>query len=265
MRYRSAVPVLLSVLICVLVSSDAWAMLNPRTGRFMQRDPAGYVDGMSQYAAFHVMHGGVDPSGMYSISRTYDRANEASQVRKQPSTGKITGKLEVDTSQCPDASTTRSDCDGNVEVSVTAKYHDIPLSGDANAARSRLKRGVFGIYRFDGTGWDPFILVEENPVKDFQDPIPSEDDFAFVKFRLADIPCSGGSISVTGDNYGDSILKLGEQPEKTGMEEVIRDRMYHIHVDVEIGCCGVVKKGNIILAKGNGNDITEVGAPVIEP
>lgn len=44
-------------------------MLNPRTGRFMQRDPAGYVDGMNQYAAFHVMHSTVDPMGLQEQKR----------------------------------------------------------------------------------------------------------------------------------------------------------------------------------------------------
>ena len=32
-------------------------------GRFLQRDPLGYPDGMNGYAAYHVMHGGVDPTG----------------------------------------------------------------------------------------------------------------------------------------------------------------------------------------------------------
>ena len=37
---------------------------SPRLGRFMQRDPLGYPDGMNTYAAYHVMRGGVDPSGL---------------------------------------------------------------------------------------------------------------------------------------------------------------------------------------------------------
>lgn len=38
--------------------------LHPRLGRFMQRDPLGYLDGMSLYGAYHLLHGGVDPTGM---------------------------------------------------------------------------------------------------------------------------------------------------------------------------------------------------------
>ncbi|MEM6259385.1 MAG: RHS repeat-associated core domain-containing protein [Planctomycetota bacterium] len=33
-------------------------------GRFLERDPLGYPDGLNSYAAYHVMWGGVDPSGL---------------------------------------------------------------------------------------------------------------------------------------------------------------------------------------------------------
>ena len=39
-------------------------MLHAALGRFVQRDPAGYVDGMSLYAYFAAMLGGVDPKGL---------------------------------------------------------------------------------------------------------------------------------------------------------------------------------------------------------
>jgi RHS repeat-associated protein len=38
-------------------------------GRFIGRDPLGYPDGPNRYAAYHVMHGGVDPSGHFVQSR----------------------------------------------------------------------------------------------------------------------------------------------------------------------------------------------------
>jgi len=39
-------------------------MLHPGLGRFVQRDPLGYVDGMSVYGYYAGMWGGVDPSGL---------------------------------------------------------------------------------------------------------------------------------------------------------------------------------------------------------
>ncbi|MEX2670938.1 MAG: RHS repeat-associated core domain-containing protein [Phycisphaeraceae bacterium] len=44
-------------------------MLHPVLGRFIQRDPLDYVDGMSVYAAYHVMGGQLDPWGLWSIMR----------------------------------------------------------------------------------------------------------------------------------------------------------------------------------------------------
>ncbi|MEM9295993.1 MAG: hypothetical protein AAGA57_09345 [Planctomycetota bacterium] len=45
----------------------------PELGRFAQRDPLGYPDGLSAYAAYHVMRGGVDPSGMQSDQWIVDK------------------------------------------------------------------------------------------------------------------------------------------------------------------------------------------------
>ena len=39
-------------------------MLDPGTGRFIQRDPLGYPDGMNTYAAYHVMSGKLDLVGL---------------------------------------------------------------------------------------------------------------------------------------------------------------------------------------------------------
>ncbi len=40
-------------------------MLHPRLARFTQRDPLGYVDGMSAYAYYAGMRAGVDPYGLF--------------------------------------------------------------------------------------------------------------------------------------------------------------------------------------------------------
>lgn len=43
--------------------------LDPLTGRFLTRDPLGYPDGFNAYAAYHVMLGGLDPSGMDTLHK----------------------------------------------------------------------------------------------------------------------------------------------------------------------------------------------------
>ncbi len=40
---------------------------HPTLGRFINRDPAGYVDGSSLYTAYFAQSGGMDPSGLYSM------------------------------------------------------------------------------------------------------------------------------------------------------------------------------------------------------
>ena len=43
-------------------------VLHPTLGRFLQRDPLGYPDGLNAYAASHVMRDGVDPTGLAYFS-----------------------------------------------------------------------------------------------------------------------------------------------------------------------------------------------------
>lgn len=54
---------ILTGLVCLLGSGHAAAMYDPGAGRFLQRDPSGYPDGLNSYGAYHVQRGGVDPSG----------------------------------------------------------------------------------------------------------------------------------------------------------------------------------------------------------
>lgn len=55
---------ILAGLVCLLASDYASAMYDPGVGRFLQRDPSGYPDGMNSYGAYHVMRGGGDPTGL---------------------------------------------------------------------------------------------------------------------------------------------------------------------------------------------------------
>ncbi|MCC5829801.1 MAG: hypothetical protein JJU36_10185 [Phycisphaeraceae bacterium] len=46
---------------------------HPLLGRFMQRDPLGYVDGGNLYAGYFVRWGGVDPMGLLSVAELPDQ------------------------------------------------------------------------------------------------------------------------------------------------------------------------------------------------
>jgi hypothetical protein len=88
-------------LLSLLATTEAVAIYDPGTGRFMQRDPSGmpgfnparlgsdivglmpgsfidhdsnevYPDGMNLYVAYHAMSGGVDPSGL-KVARVVDK------------------------------------------------------------------------------------------------------------------------------------------------------------------------------------------------
>lgn len=46
-------------------------VLHARLGRFMQRDPLGYVDGLNAYAAYHLLEQQLDPTGTAKIDREW--------------------------------------------------------------------------------------------------------------------------------------------------------------------------------------------------
>lgn len=66
-----------------------------RLGRFMQRDPLGYPDGMNGYAAYHVLGGNLDPSGLDS-GFYGDSAHVGLVVDVLDEDGNVVGHLKAD-------------------------------------------------------------------------------------------------------------------------------------------------------------------------
>lgn len=65
----------------VLVSDPARALYNPKTGRWLNRDPIGYADGMNpyQYSGSNPV-GRVDPLGMWNKDFHHDRTLELAEM-----------------------------------------------------------------------------------------------------------------------------------------------------------------------------------------
>jgi RHS repeat-associated protein len=54
-------------------------MYHPTLGIWATRDPSGYPDGLNAYAAYHVLHGGLDPSGLRLTE--HDHRNHQTWIR----------------------------------------------------------------------------------------------------------------------------------------------------------------------------------------
>lgn len=58
------ISIVAATLLFAVVTSSAQGIYHSRLGRFLERDPAGYPDGMNTYAGYHIQYGGVDPMGL---------------------------------------------------------------------------------------------------------------------------------------------------------------------------------------------------------
>ena len=116
-------------------------MLSPRLERFIQRDPLGYPDGMNTYAAYHVMHGGVDPMGMRKSEVYVECRRLGKNGRGESTAGDIVGHLgyvhcSVIT-KCGDEEFTRYELGVNPEGPID---DDPPAGEDVSYARYELER-----------------------------------------------------------------------------------------------------------------------------
>jgi YD repeat-containing protein len=66
-------------------------MLGTLTGRFGQNDPLDYPDGMNRYAAYHVMFGGLDPTGLQTQEEEEPPTHRSPSNRQNTHSGHQTG------------------------------------------------------------------------------------------------------------------------------------------------------------------------------
>lgn len=120
-RRLQSIALVIMTLVCLVTATNAEAMYDPGTGRFAQRDPSGtpgftaprpgvggavatpgtflnrdanqmYPDGMNLYAAYHVMRGGVDPSGNVVVVTTGGIGHNPFRSGLGPKKGKFTSR-----------------------------------------------------------------------------------------------------------------------------------------------------------------------------
>jgi len=93
---RTAFLTLLATLVlALLLPSEAQAMYHPRLGRFLQRDPEGHVDGLSLYCyADSTPTSHVDPLGRWRIN--VDKDCDCPCPQGQPPTGRDLRKKDIE-------------------------------------------------------------------------------------------------------------------------------------------------------------------------
>lgn len=206
------------------------------TGRFMQRDPLGYPDGLNAYAAYHVMWGGVDPMGMQQYRVEYDRTENNRGGGR--ATGKLLAILDVDTNECEGDS--RDNCIGKVKVTLVVRYQDIPINADGRAARDELNSGRWRVVSNDTSKVDDFLFLPAKRTRTGY--TPHKNDYAEAVFKdVWTIPCKGGSESDTFYILTRNQVVQRQRDLKQGKPPAQINDRYEINASVRIVCCGKVE------------------------
>ncbi|QQE13754.1 hypothetical protein JD969_09915 [Planctomycetota bacterium] len=137
MRLKSFLPVFIATFTLLLCSTDAMAMYNPRLGRFMQRDPIGYPNGFNAFAAYHIIRGGLDPSGLYEIEYEGDWTDEQKK-RVEDSLDRIDERITDLLDQLDELEKSLSDCVKNkMEDSLNKIRNKLKAMQDNINSKSR--------------------------------------------------------------------------------------------------------------------------------
>ncbi|MEM6258477.1 MAG: RHS repeat-associated core domain-containing protein [Planctomycetota bacterium] len=137
-------------------------MLHLALGRFLQRDPLGYPDGMNMYAAYHVMWGGMDPEGMEAKRCRRDafrievgltgRLAKLKTVLKKIGVHDLKFKLHWERKECAECCRKTDNKDTFSDVSITAGWLlEAELgSKEFKLGPVKIRAGWYGRIRLDG-------------------------------------------------------------------------------------------------------------------
>ncbi|MEM1353304.1 MAG: hypothetical protein AAGH88_00325 [Planctomycetota bacterium] len=217
-RLRS-LALILTGLVCLLGSDYAAAIYDPGTGRFLQRDPAGYPDGMNAYGAYHVMRGGVDPRGLNEVQITetkhYSRVKDFwDEDRKN--IGKIDGKMDYEVAFHAARLIAEPHCicggdSGDIKLSIeieTTIGGILPMGGNVQFS---------GLYDEYTNEFSP--SKHKNPEIDVNQDFHWRSNTFIARMDLMNIPCDGSGDLCSEVLFG--LSRNGEEPweENTALED----------------------------------------------
>lgn len=149
MRKITLVLLLISISCISLTPSTTLAEYNPTTGRFLQRDPIGYADGMNLYEYVKSKPiSEIDPLGLYVPNSVLKHC-----FPSPPKTPKKCGNCG------PDISMSLLILEGNIERWFNGGPHDAYISEDDKTISGDSTRKInFCKGRMDLSGWDILSL-----------------------------------------------------------------------------------------------------------
>ncbi|MEO0966416.1 MAG: hypothetical protein AAFY08_15025 [Planctomycetota bacterium] len=143
-RPPAAALTLAAALLLTLLAPAASAIMHPQMGRFLQRDPLGYVDGLGVYTQYAVMHGQLDPTGRVSTSFVSPPGYYTQPIRRAH--GKVVTSTDA-TYECEPCGDADETChmvsNAALELRATIVI-DIDDFEDGETRRGVTLSGVFG-------------------------------------------------------------------------------------------------------------------------
>jgi RHS repeat-associated protein len=206
---------------------------DPVKDRFLQRDPAGYMNGINLY---HYTQDNpiniLDPSGE-DVTKEYSRPIDRSVPEDKVSRISIT--LVVDTSECPPENTDQDKCNKSVHVKLIYKS-TVTIPKEEKAKQFAQTGGNFGLQ-----------------YKDKFEKFKTSGRENTAEIPLGDIPCKGGELKNTPPDLDPQLAKLAVRDKKDGKVE------QRLDFQVKIKCCGRKEKESLTGANLVGGHNTTLG------
>ena len=225
-------------------------MLDPLTGRFLERDPLGYPDGMNAYAAYHVLWGGLDPSGQFLIWKKEKKLGRvktrmavrhgtpaSEPVSKMYNAGRVYPgtKVTIDTRLLPD---------NGGGSGMRANHHVDKSRPGQIAKRSALRRQIEGM-EFSGRTPAQSNPMTQTAIDGVAGNLPIVGDYYGTGFYNQRYMTEGAEMAEKAGVRSKACMILNamdltvkpKDRKNTGVYDVTNDTKYHWRVQRHNGKC----------------------------